>query len=119
MQRLAQQLAELLMRNIRRMLKERPAESDELRLHRTLPAIAADLCSRDTADARPDSLWGELKDMQRFCERPAEHLMRHLEKMLEERPAELVELLLHRLSPAFAELLTSKLEEHAAQPDGE
>lgn len=45
--------------------------------------------------------------------------MRHLEKMLEERPAELVELLLHRPSPAFAELLTSKLEEHAAQPDGE
>ena len=66
-----------------------------------------------------DPLWGDLGDLQHFAQRPAEHLVRYLDEMLQSRPAELRKLLMERLSPAFAELLTSKLEEHAEAPGGE
>ena len=75
-------------------------------------------CHRPGAGCQTDLLWGDLRDMQRFADKPAEQLMRHLEDMLQARPGELRMLLWERMSPAFAELLTCKLEERAAQADG-
>ena len=75
-------------------------------------------CYEAGAGCRPDLLWGDLSDMQHFANKPAEQLMRHMEEMLQTRPDELRMLLWERMSPAFAELLTCKLEERAAQADG-
>ena len=70
------------------------------------------------AGCQTDLLWGDLGGLQHFADKPAEQLMRHMEDMLQTRPNELRLLLWERMSPAFAELLTCKLEERAAQADG-
>ena len=48
-----------------------------------------------------ESSWGDWGDMQQLPQRLAELLMSHIQRMLEERPAESCELRLHRISPAF------------------
>ena len=75
-------------------------------------------CQGSGAGCETDPLWGGLGDMQHFAHEPAEQLMRHMDDMLQTRPDELRMLLWDRMSPAFAELLTCKLEERAAQADG-
>ena len=75
-------------------------------------------CHGSGAGCQPGLLWGDLSDMQHFADKPAEQLMRHMEGMLQTRPDELRMLLWERMSPGFAELLTCKLEERAAQADG-
>ena len=75
-------------------------------------------CHGSGAGCQPGLLWGDLSDMQHFADKPAEQLMRHMEGMLQTRPDELRMLLWDRMSPGFAELLTCKLEERAAQAGG-
>ena len=70
------------------------------------------------ADGQGDPLWGLSGTLQRFAHRPASDLMGYLLDMLASRPKELEVLVWDHLSPASAELLTSKMEERAAQDNG-
>ncbi len=65
-----------------------------------------------------DPLWGMSGYLQRFCDEPPDCLLDHISRLLRDQPAQLRLMLVDRLSPAFAELLTSKMEERAAQDNG-
>ena len=65
-----------------------------------------------------DPLWGVSGYLQRFCDEPPDRLLDHIRRVLRDQPAHLRLMLMDRLSPAFAELLTSKMEERAAQDNG-
>lgn len=63
-------------------------------------------------------LWGRKGLLQCFVPHPADFLVETLRDMLAHQPDGLRRLLTRDMSPGFAELLTSKLEERAAESGG-
>ena len=84
-------------------------------------------CDTPTAATKPlhfaghsavSKLWGGRGLLQCFEPHPADFLVETLRDMLAHQPDGLRWLLTRGLSPGFAELLTSKLEERAAESGG-